>query len=62
VVVSTHLAEDVATTCDQVAVMHAGRIAFHGTPAELAARGTPQVLGDSPLERGYAAVLAEVRA
>ncbi len=62
VVVSTHLAEDVGAACDQVAVMHAGRIAFCGTPAGLIARGTPQALGDTPLERGYAAVLAEARA
>jgi ABC-type multidrug transport system ATPase subunit len=62
VVVSTHLAEDVGAACDQVALMFGGRIAFCGTPAELAARGTQQAVGDTPLERGYAAVLAEARA
>jgi ABC-2 type transport system ATP-binding protein len=43
--------------------MDAGRIVFHGTPAELAARadGT-DAAGDAPLERGYSAVLADARA
>jgi ABC-type multidrug transport system ATPase subunit len=61
VVVSTHLVDDVGAACGQVAMMAAGRIAFTGTPAELAARGdaaAPGAAGDSPLERGYAAVLA----
>src|SRR5487761_312999 len=39
VVVSTHLVEDVAAACAQVALMDAGRIVFHGTPDALAARG-----------------------
>jgi ABC-type multidrug transport system ATPase subunit len=62
VVISTHLAEDVGAACDQVAMMLGGRIAFCGTPAELAARGNRRSVGDTPLERGYAAVLAEARA
>src|SRR5712671_1278222 len=38
VIVSTHLVEDVATACAQVALMDRGRIVFHGTPDGLAAR------------------------
>jgi ABC-2 type transport system ATP-binding protein len=64
VVVSTHLVEDVAAACGQVAMMLDGRIAFNGTPAELAACGQADPSGpggDSPLERGYAAVSARAR-
>jgi ABC-2 type transport system ATP-binding protein len=61
VVVSTHLVEDVGASCTQVAVMDQGRIVFHGTPAELTARGEGYGTGDAPLERGYGAVLAAAR-
>jgi ABC-2 type transport system ATP-binding protein len=62
VVVSTHLVEDVGAACTEVALMNQGKIAFHGTPAELIARadGT-DAAGDAPLERGYSAVLAAAR-
>lgn len=62
VIVSTHLVEDVGAACAQVALMHQGRIAFHGSPDELIARGDRHAAGDAPLERGYSAVLAAVRA
>jgi ABC-type multidrug transport system ATPase subunit len=66
VVVSTHLVEDVGAACAQVALMDQGQIVFHGTPADLVARGEDagpedRALGDSPLERGYSAVLAGAR-
>ncbi|HMH93441.1 MAG TPA: ABC transporter ATP-binding protein [Streptosporangiaceae bacterium] len=66
VVVSTHLVEDVGAACAQVALMDQGQIVFHGTPADLVARGEDaatrgQDIGDSPLERGYSAVLAGAR-
>jgi len=62
VIVSTHLVEDVGAACTEVALMDAGKIVFHGTPAELTARGQgARAAGDAPLERGYGAVLAEVR-
>jgi ABC-type multidrug transport system ATPase subunit len=61
VVVSTHLVEDVATVCARVALMDQGRIVFHGTPDGLAARGARQDAGDTPIERGYSAVLAQAR-
>jgi ABC-2 type transport system ATP-binding protein len=61
VVVSTHLVEDVGAACTEVALMDAGRIVFHGTPAALTARGETDGTGDSPLERGYTATLAQAR-
>ncbi len=61
VVVSTHLVEDVGAACTEVVVMDQGRIVFHGTPAELTARGEGYGTGDAPLERGYSAVLAAAR-
>jgi ABC-2 type transport system ATP-binding protein len=62
VVVSTHLVEDVGTACTRVALMNEGRVVFHGTTAELTARGEDHGAGDAPLERGYSAVLAAARA
>jgi len=63
VIVSTHLVEDVGAACERVALMNQGRIVFHGTPAELTARGEGTgAAGDAPLERGYSAVLAASRA
>jgi ABC-type multidrug transport system ATPase subunit len=62
VIVSTHLVEDVGAACGAVALMDQGRIVFHGTPAELIARGQDgDAAGDAPLERGYSAVLAAAR-
>jgi ABC-2 type transport system ATP-binding protein len=61
VVVSTHLVEDVATACDHVVLMLAGRIVFSGTPDELVARGAGHTVGDALLERGYSAVLTQAR-
>ncbi len=62
VVVSTHLVEDVAAACSEVALMEEGRIIFRGTPGELTAAGEGYGAGDTPLERGYSRILAEVRA
>jgi ABC-type multidrug transport system ATPase subunit len=61
VVVSTHLVEDVGAACAQVALMHQGKLVFHGSPADLAARGERHGIGDAPLERGYSAILAAAR-
>src|SRR6266700_2221929 len=61
VVVSTHLVEDVGAACTEVALMDQGKIVFHGTPGELAARGEGHGTGDAPLERGYTAVLSGAR-
>jgi ABC-2 type transport system ATP-binding protein len=61
VVVSTHLVEDVGAACSEVGLMASGRVVFRGTPDELTARGAGHEIGDSPLERGYSAVLAASR-
>jgi ABC-type multidrug transport system ATPase subunit len=61
VIVSTHLIEDVAAACSDVALLDRGRIVFHGTPEQLTLLGEGGA-GDSPLERGYSRVLAEARA
>ncbi|MEA5358655.1 ABC transporter ATP-binding protein [Amycolatopsis sp., V23-08] len=57
VLISTHLVEDVATACSDVVLFDAGKLVFQGTPGELAAAGTPDHVGDSPIERGYSALL-----
>ena len=62
VVVSTHLVEDVGAACTEVALMEKGRILFRGAPWELTAYGEGHEVGDSPLEKGYSAVLAAARA
>jgi ABC-type multidrug transport system ATPase subunit len=62
VIVSTHLVEDIGAACGQVAVMNEGQVVFHGTPADLTARGEGTgAAGDAPLERGYSAVLTAAR-
>ncbi len=61
VVVSTHLVEDVGAACARVALMDRGEIVFHGTPADLTARGEGHGIGDAPLERGYSAVISAAR-
>jgi ABC-type multidrug transport system ATPase subunit len=61
VVVSTHLVEDVGAACAQVALMDGGRIVFDGTPAQMTARAGGQDAGDTPLERGYTAILEQAR-
>jgi ABC-2 type transport system ATP-binding protein len=58
VLVSTHLVEDVAAACTDVVLMAEGKRVFQGTPDELAAAGGPEHVGDSPIERGYTALLS----
>ncbi|MFE9739577.1 ABC transporter ATP-binding protein [Streptomyces sp. NPDC006477] len=66
VVVSTHLVEDVAAACGEVALIEAGRLAFQGTTAALTALGGgPGGRDDSTthaVERGYTAALRAHRA
>ncbi|MBS2531662.1 ATP-binding cassette domain-containing protein [Catenulispora sp. NF23] len=57
VVLSTHLVEDVAALCRDIAVMNAGALTFRGSPEELAGLSSYAGAGDSPLERGYMASL-----
>jgi ABC-2 type transport system ATP-binding protein len=58
VVVSTHLVEDVAAACTDVVLLDEGRVVFQGATEALAAAGTDTDPGDSPMERGYSALLA----
>ncbi|WP_430781125.1 ATP-binding cassette domain-containing protein [Actinoplanes sp. G11-F43] len=62
VIVSTHLVEDVAAACTSVVLADAGRIVFHGTPNDIAAAGSSTDAGDSPIERGYSALIERHRA
>lgn len=60
VIVSTHLVEDVAASCTEVTLLEAGRIAYRGTPAALAAIGETTAGGQADgnaIERGYTAAL-----
>ncbi|MEO6087816.1 MAG: ABC transporter ATP-binding protein [Umezawaea sp.] len=59
VVVSTHLVEDVAAACTDVVLFADGKLVFQGTPPQLAAAGGPEHVGDSPIERGYSALLTK---
>ncbi|MDR6978377.1 ABC-2 type transport system ATP-binding protein [Streptomyces sp. 3330] len=61
VVVSTHLVEDIAAACTSVVLFDEGRLVFQGPPDELASVGGPEHAGDSPLERGYSAMLLSTR-
>ncbi|MGC5032546.1 ABC transporter ATP-binding protein [Micromonospora sp. DT229] len=62
VLVSTHLVEDVVAACARVSLIDAGRLVFDGLSTELIAAGGAGDSGDSPIERGYAAVLRDARA
>ncbi|MER7765019.1 ATP-binding cassette domain-containing protein [Streptomyces sp. NPDC097619] len=62
VVMSTHLAEDVAHVCDRVHVLLEGRMRFTGSAADLCARAADHdgaALDGPAVEAGYLAVVAE---
>ncbi|KOV82466.1 ABC transporter ATP-binding protein [Nocardia sp. NRRL S-836] len=59
VLISTHLVEDVAAACSDVVLVAEGSLVFQGTPADLAAAGTAGHVGDSPIERGYSALIGQ---
>jgi ABC-type multidrug transport system ATPase subunit len=61
VLVATHLVEDVAAACTDVVLMDHGHLVFRGLPADLAAAGDEGEAGDSPTERGYAAIMRRHR-
>ncbi|WP_089951680.1 ABC transporter ATP-binding protein [Lentzea xinjiangensis] len=58
VLISTHLVEDVAAACTDVVLVSEGSAVFQGTPADLATAGTDAHVGDSPIERGYSALIS----
>jgi ABC-type multidrug transport system ATPase subunit len=43
VIFSTHIIEDISSSCNKVAVLSRGRLKFLGTPAELAGRAAGKV-------------------
>ncbi len=51
---SSHILSDIEEICDRIAVLHAGRIIFLGTPDEFISR-----LGAQSLERAFLAALEE---
>jgi ABC-2 type transport system ATP-binding protein len=59
VLISTHLVEDVAAACTDVVLVSEGSLVFQGTPADLATAGTDRHVGDSPIERGYSALISQ---
>lgn len=68
VLISTHLVEDVASACSDVAILYEGRVAYRGTAAELTALGAARAADEgaagspgSPIERGYSMALAQHR-
>ncbi|MET9224226.1 ABC transporter ATP-binding protein [Lentzea sp. NPDC003310] len=58
VLISTHLVEDVAAACTDVVLVNEGSLVFQGTPADLSTAGTDAHVGDSPIERGYSALIS----
>ncbi|MFD5827441.1 ABC transporter ATP-binding protein [Lentzea sp. NPDC060358] len=57
VLISTHLVEDVAAACTDVVLVSEGSLVFQGTPSDLVSAGTGDHVGDSPIERGYSALI-----
>jgi ABC-2 type transport system ATP-binding protein len=43
VILSTHIVEDIAATCQDMAVLHQGQVCFHGSPATLIREAEGQV-------------------
>ncbi|WP_394619827.1 ABC transporter ATP-binding protein [Lentzea sp. JNUCC 0626] len=58
VLISTHLVEDVAAACTDVVLVNEGSLVFQGTPRDLTNAGTDAHVGDSPIERGYSALIS----
>jgi ABC-2 type transport system ATP-binding protein len=59
-VVTTHFMEE-AEYCDRVAIMDAGRILAHGTPAEIRARALREEKQEATMEDAFIAIVEEAR-
>lgn len=57
IVLSTHLIDDIDAICDQVVVVHEGRIRFEGTTSQMADLSTGVEPGNSVLEKAYMSLL-----
>jgi ABC-type multidrug transport system ATPase subunit len=63
VLMATHITDDVASSCDQVVVIDAGRVLLAGAIGELcSAGGDSATVSASSVEAGYLAVLERARA
>jgi ABC-2 type transport system ATP-binding protein len=60
VVITTHFMEE-AEYCDRVAIMDAGRILAHGTPAEIRAHARPEENKEATMEDAFIAIVEEAR-
>jgi ABC-2 type transport system ATP-binding protein len=60
VVITTHFMEE-AEYCDRVAIMDAGRILAHGTPAEIRARALREEKKAPTMEDAFIAIVEEAR-
>lgn len=58
VLVATHLVEDAGILADRVLVLDGGNFVFDGTVEALRGRSSPELSGDSELERALTSVLA----
>jgi len=58
VLLSTHICEDIETTCDRIGIVQQGRLVFDGTPNALIAAAPDE----QTLEGAYAAHLAQLKA
>lgn len=62
VIVSTHLAEDVAAVADRVVILADGAEVFQGSVEDLAHRGGSGTVSSEAVERGFLTVVREVPA
>lgn len=67
VILSTHIIEDIGQSCNDLAMMHGGRVVFHGAPRELIAAANGHVWlalsknGQRPDENGHISVVSTLQ-
>jgi ABC-2 type transport system ATP-binding protein len=59
-IITTHFLEE-AEYCDRVAIMDAGRVLAHGTPAEIRRRARPEEGRPATMEDAFIAIVEEAR-
>jgi ABC-2 type transport system ATP-binding protein len=60
IIVTTHFMQE-AEYCDQIAIMDAGRVLAHGSPAEVRELGRTQVLHEPSMDDAFIAVVEQAR-